>query len=591
MKKATYILVFIVTFSYISNAQLGGLLKKKKENTEQASDSTSSKASEEKATKDKKLGGGFLQKITSKAAKLAGGAMMSATGMTAVGDLSDADVIVSVGTNIFSKDLGLMFTDFLGGEWINNGDFTMLQIASKDGFKFYKYDGTIKVNGKELKHATMGIHTVTETPGNGNKKVTFEKNGSVEGSFEVPLPSKNIKLISINGQTKDAKIDFTKDVELEIANYSTSPNSLVRVDIITTQVGMRALTALAYFKSASKLIIPSAAFKNIECENKFNLSNSYLNISDQQLVKAVNPIGKISPNQMVITGSNDGMWIDVINSPEVSKGIQDIAGVVKRNAAFSMPLSFAKKIAVGCFYAQGETNYYSEKERTEEKSTYDVKNHTLIKETTESKIRETREIQFPQMSDEYLNGMLAELYSKMSEAFKDVNGSSVLPPSTIPSTPSYASSMKFMFQDENTKTEFSKSYSNLKPMTKFSSVSNINYGVEAMLKDAKADALLKVVLTTKLDVANGNKPVMRTSMNVELAGPSNGSFRSFVGHTKYFTMEIDAVPYEMKKKQEVEFAKVFQVDYFVSEFKTKLAQLKTKEDAIKDYDIYWNLQK
>ncbi|MEI2756752.1 MAG: hypothetical protein V9F46_09895 [Chitinophagaceae bacterium] len=100
----------------------------------------------------------------------------------------------------------------------------MLQIASKDAFQFYKYDGTIKVNGRELKHVSMGIHTATETPGTGNKKITFEKGGATEGSFEIPMPTKNIKLISINGQTKDAKVDFTKDVILEFANYSTAPN-------------------------------------------------------------------------------------------------------------------------------------------------------------------------------------------------------------------------------------------------------------------------------------------------------------------------------------------------------------------------------
>ena len=591
MKSKFLMLITVALFSvYCSHAQLGNLLKKKKESTAQPSDTASMNKSEgDKALKEKKHGGGFLQKLTARAAKIVGNTVMGASGMTSVGNLADADVIVSVGTNIFSKDLGLMFTDFLGGEWINNGDFTMLQIASKDGFKFYKYDGTIKVNGKELKHASMGIHTVTETPGNGNKKISFEKNGTVEGSFEIPLPSKNIKLVSINGQAKDAKVDFTKDVELEIANYSSNPNSLIRVDIITTQIGMRTLSLLAYVKPASKIIIPSAAFKNIENENKFNLKNCYLNVSDQQLVKAINPIGKISTNQMVITGSNDGMWIDVLNNPEVNKGINDIPGVAKRNAAFAMPLSFAKKIAVGCFYTQGVTQYYSEKEKTEEKSTYDVKNHTLIKETTKTKVTETKEVQFPQISDSYLNSMLAELYTKISSAFNEVNGSTVLPANTIPNTPSYATSMKFMAQDENTKAEFLKSYSNLMPMSQFSNVFNLYYGTEAMLNEVNADALLKVTLTTSLEVNSGN--AMKTRMTVELVGPSNGSFRSFMGNTKFFTMELEAPQYEMKRKQEVEFSKVFQVDYFVNEFKTKLAQLKAKEDAMKDYDIYWNLQR
>lgn len=57
---------------------------------------------------------------------------MGAGGSVAnVENLGEADIIVSTGTNIYSKDLGLMVTDFLGKDWINNGDFTMLQLASR----------------------------------------------------------------------------------------------------------------------------------------------------------------------------------------------------------------------------------------------------------------------------------------------------------------------------------------------------------------------------------------------------------------------------------------------------------------------------
>lgn len=592
MKKLTSIILFLSIFAISVDAQFGGLLKKKKESTEQSSDTTTKKSTDEADVSDgkKKAGGSFFGKIVSKAAKLAGNAAMGATGMTAVGDLADADVIVSMGTNIFSKDLGLMFTDFLGGEWINNGDFTMLQIASKDGFQFYKYDGTIKVNGKELKHASMGIHTVTETPSTTNKKITFEKNGAIEGSFEIPVPTKNIKLLSINGQSKDAKVDFTKDVVLEISNYSTSPNSLIRVDIITTQLGMRTLNVIAYLKPTDKLIIPPAAFRNIENENKFSLKDCYLNISDQSLVKAINPTGKIASSQMVITGSNDGMWIEVTNNPEVNKGINDIAGVTKRNAAYAMPLSFAKQIAVGSFYVQGEISYQTEKEKTEEKTTYDVKDHVMTKETTTTKTRETRDVQFPQIPDAYMDATLAELYNKLSAVFSEVNGSNVLPSNTIPNAPSFERSKQFMYDNENNSSEYLRAYQNLGPVRKLSTVYNLYYGVESLLKDTRSNAFLKVSIISKL-TPQGSKSAMKTYMDIELLGAPNGSFRSFAGNTKYFTMHIEGLNYELKKNQEVDFSKVFQVDYFVSQFKEKLMQLKAKEDAMKEYDTYWNLQR
>ena len=79
----------------------------------------------------------------------------SASGMVATLDnLEEADVIASMGTNIY-QDLGLIVTDFLGKDWVNNGDFTMLQLSSKDAYKTYKYGGSIKVNGTELKHVSM----------------------------------------------------------------------------------------------------------------------------------------------------------------------------------------------------------------------------------------------------------------------------------------------------------------------------------------------------------------------------------------------------------------------------------------------------
>ena len=206
--KLFFCLIAGIVLANTATAQLGGLLKKKKdkeEKTEVAAAKTDSiPNSEEEKTEKKKSGGGFFQKVVGKVAKAAGSAVAGGIGAVATIDhVEDADVTVAVGTNIYSKDLGLMVHSFLGKDWINNGDFTMLQLSSKDAFKMYKYGGTIKVNDKELKHFAMGVHTVTENPNSGIKKISFEKNGVVEGSFDVPVPSKNVKLVSVNGQTKN----------------------------------------------------------------------------------------------------------------------------------------------------------------------------------------------------------------------------------------------------------------------------------------------------------------------------------------------------------------------------------------------------
>ena len=104
---------------------------------------------------EKKAGGGLFQNILAKVAKVAGNAAGGMSGMVStVDNLQNVDILASVGTNIYSKDLGLIVNDFLGDEWINNGDFTMIMLSSKNSFKLNKYAGTIKVNNKELKHSS-----------------------------------------------------------------------------------------------------------------------------------------------------------------------------------------------------------------------------------------------------------------------------------------------------------------------------------------------------------------------------------------------------------------------------------------------------
>lgn len=577
--KLFFCLIAGIVLANTATAQLGGLLKKKKDKEEKtevvAAKTDSIPNSEEEKTEKKKSGGGFFQKVVGKVAKAAGSAVAGGIGAVATIDhVEDADVTVAVGTNIYSKDLGLMVHSFLGKDWINNGDFTMLQLSSKDAFKMYKYGGIIKVNDKELKHFAMGVHTVTENPNSGIKKISFEKNGVVEGSFDVPVPSKNVKLVSVNGQTKNIQVDFTKEVELELANYSTEANSLIRVDVITTQIGIRTLSLVAYVKPAAKVILPAAAFRNIENDNKFNFKNCYLAVSDQLMVPATNIKGKVPANPTVSTGSNDGLWVDVTNSNDNSNGIKFETGdvsVVKKNASGAMPLSFAKNIATGSFYTYGET---------------------YTSGTTEDKLQNTRTtktINFPDIPNETLDEGLRILYSNLSAVFTEVLGSTMMPVGTVPAAPSYANTIKFMSDDLNNSSEFLRAYEGLNPIKGLTSVGNRYYGENAIIKDTKADALLKVALIFRLSW--DKKPMMTPYLNIELVGENNGDFRSYFGSTKYFTMSITGEGYEIKNKKAVELGEVFQLEKFAVKFKKALEELKAKETANGDYEKVWSLQK
>ena len=185
--------------------------------------------------------------------------------------------------------------------------------------------------------------------------------------------------------------------------------------------------------------------------------------------------------------------------------------------------------------------------------------------------------------------MLEDLHKKMTATLTAVTGSNIMPVTAVPSAPSYLNTIKFMPGEVNNDGEFLKVYKDLKPVKTLSSVSNMYYGESALLKDVKADALLKVSLACALSW--DKKPTMTPYLTIELVGISNGDFRSFMGNTKYFTINIAGNGYELKKNKPAEFDKVFQVDEFNEQFKKALQELKAKEEANGDYEKVWGLQK
>lgn len=535
---------------------------------------------------ESKKGGSIFQKAMSKVTKLVGNLAGELGGSVAeTPSLDNVEVLASVGTNIFPRDLGLATNDFLKGEWVDNGDFTMLMLSSPNGFQFFKYAGTIKLNGKELKHQSFGIHTAVEAPNSGNKKISFEKNGVEEGSFTIPPPAKNIQLLSINGAKSSINIDLTKDVVLELANYTTGPDALIRVDIVTSIIGMRSLTMAAYVKPAPKVVIPAAAFRNIETQNKgIGFKNSYLMVSDQQLVKSIAQSGVFKEPIVAVTGSNAGMWVNVTNSPEIEKGIvfsevDKVNGselevsVKKLNAAYAMPLSFAKKIAVASMSIQGTTQLYESKT-----------NNWTKTETTKS-------IDFPQIPEEWLQEVLAGMYAQFTQATAAASNGQVLPENAIPSAPSYELVQDFFKDEMNTADQFLTVYKNLNPIKPLTSSSMRLFGENALLKETGADALLKVSIA--LQLSYDGKPAMTPYLTVEMDGVSNGGFRSFVGNTKYFSITIKGAPYIIKKGKTLtkeELTKIVQTNDLAAAYKKALINLKEKETAIGDYEIVWKLQ-
>lgn len=538
---------------------------------------------------EKKAGGGLFQKLVAKATKAIGNVAGGLSGMVSTADnLENVDVLASIGTNIYSKDLGLIVNDFLGDEWINNGDFTMIMLSSKNSFQLNKYAGTIKVNNKELKHSSFGVHTICENPNSGSKKISFEKNGVVEGSFEVPLPKNNIKLLAINGQKSNPSLDLTKDVVLEFANFSTNKDALIRVDMVCSMIGLRSLYLVAYVKPAAKVVVPFQAFRNLETTNKgFTFKNSYLAVSEQFSVKTTNNTGFFKEPIDALTGSNDGMWVNVTNKGEQFNGykLESETGSVKTklekgNAAFAMPMAMAKKIAVATMSIQGTTYSYGTKT--------DKLQNTIT----------TTTIQFPQIPDTWLDETLAEMYKKFTTTIAEISTGIVLPETAVPASPSYENVQQFFLEEKNNNENFLKSYKGLNPIKPISTPSFRLQGENALLNETKSDALLKIKLNIDLGEDNG-KVTMNPYLSVEMDGASNGGFRSSVGNTKYFTLNLSGKSIDVKEVFKKKgngltkelYQEIIQIDAFNAALKKTLLELKEKEKLNTDYEIVWNLQK
>ncbi|MFY7840333.1 MAG: hypothetical protein ACOVP7_08655, partial [Lacibacter sp.] len=119
MKIAVFVAVLTIGLQATSNAQINPFKKKEKKEETSSADTTAPAAEQ---PKEKKGIGGTFQKVVSKVTKTVGNTVASVGGDVAtVDNLQEVDVLASIGTNIYPKDLGLIVNDFLKGEWIDHG--------------------------------------------------------------------------------------------------------------------------------------------------------------------------------------------------------------------------------------------------------------------------------------------------------------------------------------------------------------------------------------------------------------------------------------------------------------------------------------
>jgi hypothetical protein len=573
-------IIIILTIFLVSHYSLSAQFWKKKEGA--STDSVAPKKEESKS------GGGLFQKMITKVAKIAGKVGGTAFDLAkTTDDLAGVNPFTSVGTNIFPKSTGIAVTDFYNKPWIDYGDFVMLYLPAKNSpAEYFKYNGVAKCNGEELNYLGNGVYALLQNASMNSKVITLEKNNTIEGSFTIPAITSKIKIQSVNGQKDNISIDLTKDMTVDLLNYSDTKDALLRLDIVATTIGLRSLYFVAHVKPAKTITIPAAAFKHIENENPgVNFNNCYINISETNLTQTLENKGYFSTPLLATTGSNDGKFIHVTNSNKITKGLsilqtEKINGgdyvieVSKKNASQAKPTSFAKNIAFASVTMAGTTSFYDQK----------------TNKWTETET--TKKIEFPKIPDTYIDNSLQQLRDKTADATNAVLGCKILTDDIVINAPSYQISQQYFKEERNEAGEFYKAYKNMQPIIPIGATTLAAQSFNGILTETNTDGLLKVDITVV--ASYDNKPVLTPTLKVELVGERNGGFRSLTGNTKYFTITIKGKPYEIKNKTQLtpeEFSKIVQVSEFTEAYKKALSELVSKEKELGEYEIIWNLQK
>lgn len=595
MNKKTFILLALICASVSTQAQLGklkGLMGKK--DTAQSSADT---------TKKQKAGGsggglsGLMGKAMTKLATAAGGMAMKASGMlSTTADLSETVPLVTMTSNLYPAELGTATQTFLKG-WQSNGDMVTLMFTKKDGFGFYKIDGSVTINGQPATYATVGTYSAFSPNNSAPKKVEITTTSGQKSSFTLLPYDKPFKILTINGQKDAASIDLSKDVVVEFDKAPISENGLLKLSIAINQIGIKSFYDLPYIKSAKTITIPAASFRNINIvpggKALYNYKNSYLSIAVEKVAMASAASGTL-PAMKYDVAYLDGKLLNVVKEPVLNLGINAKgsdkfpAGEVdynffKANAFLGRPFSQIKTLGVMSFAIRGTT--YTEGKESTTSSSYTVGNTKYTTVTTSKTIAK-----FPQLANEVWDKALESLYKDFVDAAQKELNAPVLPLASITKTEGYQAIAPFSKDDENTSVEFSRAYKDTKLLSAFMPVSE-GYGPNnangRIMKQSGANALMKFTFDLQLAIEDG-KPVMVPKLAFEIVGEPNANLE-----TKFCTATITGkgVRYPKGEITAAELDNVVRKSDLLATFKKGLQELKASEKANGDYDLVWNLQK
>ncbi len=597
MKIPKYITLLFVCVTLNSYGQLGKLkLGGKKENAETTpSDSTQA------PTKKAKGGSNLMGKILVKVAKVAGSAGGSAFGMVTTTDNLD-EVVMSVGTMHNLRDKSVETADMaFFGDWLSGGTMTFFSFTQKAKAGVTKVNGEITVDGKKVDGDGMGIYSDFSAPDlKAQKKINIKSAKGQQVSFSIPAPTQTFTILSINGQKGEPAIDFSKDVTLELAlGENVDKNVPIQVNITARVLGISTLYPVGTFAPATKIVIPAANFRNIGInpsnDKIANYNNIYLELWRSEYVKPIDLTGNLNISSVGIMYT-DGRMINVTTPPAVFMGIKykgtekfGKSGIdynfLKPNAYYSRPTSQLKKAGMFSLTIMGTT--YKQGKTTSSSSSFSAGGTTYTTTTTS-----TAYATFPQVANEIWDEVLEGLYTDFTKVVEIELNTQFVPVEVITNTNAYQTITPYAQEDENTTTEFQRSYKNTVVLQKFVPYSAMTGGASEIMKEAGVNALFKLLLDVKIAFDKGS-PVMIPTLTVELLGMPNGDpiQGALALPTKYFEGELvgDGVRYPASNNLSKEdLDKVIRKSNLLELFQRSLRELKAKELVNPDYETAWN---
>ncbi len=496
------------------------------------------------------------------------------------------------------------------------GDYLVsVTFFKQEGAGLLELDGgEVTCEGEPMEYVGLGSYVKRfDLPPANSVEVNIKAANGDEATFNYPT-IQSIDFVSVNGETSLPVLDLDEDIELEYYNPPGSEGTKVRLSLITDVMGARALNHFADFKvdkvGRSKVTIPKEALANPEIAGQLNAGN--FNKGENFLVlerELVITKDKYGPEQKPgNAGTSDITVKSYASMPVIVKGKQDGGLMVslrvngqsedksigydlrKPNANTGIPLSKASKFGLVSFTMSAST-YKRESETST--SSYTAGNTRYTTTTTT-----TTTYQFPQLPDEYWDGVMDNVYSQVSGFLASEYNIEFVAPEDVTSTSQYAT----LFSDAELNTEKGvyRSYKGTKRVSPqsmgeiFGSLSSNQTSDNPTVNMMKEAGDLDGLMSMHLDLVVGSNaagnivlfPTLKVSAYGRNENDNDKQGRYFDGAVVRTTGE--SFNEDLLKSNPSELTRVVSAPELVEVFKIGIKTLRAKEVEL-GFDKIWSI--